>query len=60
MGVSPADRKKLERFIDSIPDVPTVTKENVKQDAGIRGFDLKKRMLHDMKEFAEDAEEVDG
>lgn len=60
LGVSPADRKKLERFIDSIPDVPTVTKENVKQDAGIRGFDLKKRMLHDMKEFAEDAEEVDG
>lgn len=56
LGVPDIDRRELEEFIDSIPDIPQVVRDNVKEDAGIRSFNLKKRMFHDIKEFSEDAE----
>ena len=51
MGVPDTDRKELEAFIDSIPEVPSVVRERVKEDARIKKFDLKKRMLEDAEEF---------
>ena len=59
LGVPRADRKELERFIDSIPEVPQAVRESVKEDARIKAFDLRKRMLNDIKEFAEYEETED-
>ena len=38
------DRKELEEFIDAIPEIPVIVRENIKEDARIKAFDLKKRM----------------
>lgn len=59
LGVPAADRKELEEFIDSIPEVPQYIKESVKEDARIKTFDLKRRMMNDIKEFAEYEETTD-
>ena len=53
MGAAPADRKRLEHFIDSIPDLPEVAKKRVKEDAGINRLDLLQRLLDDQKEFTD-------
>lgn len=56
LGVPETDTKELEEFIDSIPDIPVIVKENIKEDAQIKTFDLKKRMLYDIKEFGDKEE----
>lgn len=56
LGVPEIDTKELEEFIDSIPDIPVIVKENIKEDAQIKTFDLKKRMLYDIKEFGDKEE----
>ena len=56
LGVTPTDREKLEQFIDSIPDIPAAVRDNVKEDARIKKFELKQRMIHDIKEFSEPTE----
>lgn len=58
LGSPETDRKRVEAFIDSIPEIPAIIKENVKEDARINGFNLKKRMLFDKSEFA-DVEEIE-
>ncbi len=58
LGSPATDRKRVKEFIDSIPEIPEIVRENVKEDARINGFNLKKRMLYDKSEFA-DAEEVE-
>lgn len=58
LGSPDTDRKRVEEFIDSIPEIPVIVKENVKEDARINGFNLKKRMLYDKSEFV-DAEEIE-
>lgn len=58
LGTPDPDRKRVEEFIDSIPEIPVIIKENVKEDARINGFNLKKRMLYDKTEFA-DVEEIE-
>ncbi len=60
MGVPATDRKRLEEFIDAIPDVPVAVRENVKEDARIKKFDLKRRMLYDIKEFSEPEDQGSG
>lgn len=54
LGVPEIDRKELEKFIDDIPDIPVIVREHVKEDARIKGMDLKERMLYDIKEFSEE------
>ena len=49
LGVPEIDRKELEEFIDAIPEIPVIVRENIKEDARIKAFDLKKRMLYDIK-----------
>ena len=49
-------KKELEEFIDAIPEIPVIVRDNIKEDARIKAFDLKKRMLYDIKEFGEDNE----
>lgn len=56
MGAVKEDRKQLERFIDSIPDIPEVSRKRVKEDAGILPANLLKRMAEDVKEFGDDEE----
>ncbi len=57
LGVPAIDRKQLEEFIDAIPDIPVAVRDSVKEDARIKTFNLKKRMLHDIKEFGDTGEE---
>lgn len=57
LGVEDIDRKDLEEFIDAIPEVPHIVLDNVKQDAGIKKFNLKNRMIHDIQEFSTDESE---
>lgn len=54
LGVPAIDRKELEGFIDSIPEIPVAVRDNLKEDARIRKFDLKKRMIYDIEEFSEE------
>ena len=54
LGIPAIDRKRLDEFIDSIPEISTTVRENLKEDAGIKKFDLKKRMLHDIEELSEE------
>ncbi|MDO4779818.1 MAG: hypothetical protein Q3992_02195 [Bacteroides sp.] len=51
LGVADTDRKELEAFIDNIPDIPVLVKERLKEDSGIKKFDLRKRMIQDAEEF---------
>lgn len=54
MGATRANRKELEAFIDSIPEIPEVTRNRVKEDAGISRRDFVKRIIEDVKEFGDD------
>lgn len=56
LGVPAIDRKELEEFIDSIPEIPVITRNNLKEDARIKKMDLKNRMIHDIEEFSEEDE----
>ena len=57
LGVPAIDRKGLEGFIDSIPEIPIAVRDNLKEDARIKKFDLKKRMIYDIEEFSEEDSE---
>lgn len=54
LGVPETDRKELEEFIDEIPDIPMIVRDRLKEDAQIKKFNLKKRMIEDAEEFRED------
>jgi len=56
LGLPATDRRRVEQLIDSIPEVPELVRESVKEDANISTFNLKKRMLHDIEEFSEQSE----
>lgn len=56
MGAPDVDRKELEAFIDSIPDVPESVRRSAKEDAGILKRNLLDKMLADAKEFADPTE----
>ncbi|MCM1450660.1 MAG: hypothetical protein NC102_00155 [Clostridium sp.] len=53
MGAPKADRKELEAFIDSIPDLPEVSRRRVKEDAGISRRSLLDRMIEDARDFGD-------
>lgn len=54
LGVDEIDRKELAQFIDDIPDTPEIIKDNIREDAKIKKFELKKRMIYDVQEFSEE------
>lgn len=54
LGVPDTNLRELEEFIDDIPDIPVIVRERLKEDAQIKKFNLKKRMLEDAEEFSED------
>lgn len=56
MGARKADRRELEEFIDSIPDIPEISRNRVKEDAGIKPRNMMERMLADIKEFGNEEE----
>lgn len=56
LGAPAANRRQLEEFIDTIPEIPQLTRDRVKEDAGLKKKDLLKRMIEDVKEFADETE----
>lgn len=56
LGAPGADRRELEAFIDEIPEIPQLTRQRVKEDAGILPKNLLKRMAEDVKEFADETD----
>lgn len=56
LGAPAANRREIESFIDTIPDIPELVRDRAKEDAGAKRKDLLKRMLNDVKEFADDTE----
>lgn len=54
LGAPKADRKELEAFIDSLPEMPEQSRTRVKEDAGIVRRDLLARMADDIKEFSDE------
>lgn len=54
IGAPKADRKELEAFIDTIPEIPEVSRIRAKEDAGILKKDLMSRLLADVKEFGDE------
>lgn len=56
LGLPATDRRRVEKLIDAIPEVPELVRASVKEDAAINQFDLKKRMLHDIEEFSDQSE----
>lgn len=56
LGAPAADRRELEALIDSIPDVPELVRDRVKEDSGIKKKDLLKRMFEDAKEFTDETD----
>lgn len=56
LGAPSADRRELEAFIDTIPEIPQLTRQRVKEDAGILPKNLLKRMAEDVKEFADETD----
>lgn len=56
MGAPKADRRELEEFIDSLPEIPEASRRRVKEDAGIQRRNLLERMMSDSKEFGDNEE----
>lgn len=54
LGAPRADRKEIDAFIDSIPDIPEVSRQRVKEDAGIKPRNLLSRIMEDIKEFGDE------
>lgn len=54
MGAPKANRRELEEFIDSIPDIPEACRTRIKEDAGISRRNLLRRMAEDIKEFGDE------
>ena len=56
MGAPKADRRELEAFINSLPDIPEVSRRRVKEDAGILRRSILDRMAEDIKDFSDEEE----
>lgn len=54
LGAPRTNRKELEAFVDSLPDIPAVAANRVKEDAGLKPKDLMRRMAEDIKEFGDE------
>lgn len=59
VGAPSADRRELEAFIDAIPDVPSLTRARVKQDAGIAARNLLERLASDRRDFGQNDDNHD-
>ncbi|MDE5786176.1 MAG: hypothetical protein K2H98_06540 [Duncaniella sp.] len=56
MGAPKADRAEVDRFIDSIPDIPVIHRQRIKEDAGIKKRNLLNNLLQDIKDYGEESE----
>lgn len=56
LGAPAADRREVDAFIDEIPEIPEITRRRVKEDAGVLKKNLLKRMIEDVKEFADETD----
>lgn len=54
LGAPRIDRREIDAFIDSIPDIPEISRQRIKEDAGIRKRNLLYRMIEDIKEFGDE------
>jgi hypothetical protein len=58
LGLEPEDKKELDEFIDSLPDIPVIKKERLKREAGTRPFDIMKNMSEDFEQFVDEEDET--
>lgn len=61
IGVEPQDKKEVERFLDSLPDIPAIKMQRAKSDAGVDGykFNILRNMAEDIDDFVEDEDKKD-
>lgn len=57
VGLDGTDKKELEAFLDSIPEIPQITLDRVKAEAGIKKFQIFEHMTQDINEFGEENSE---
>lgn len=57
MGAPKADRREIEQIINSIPDIPEMSRQRVMEDAGVTRRNLLSRMMEDAKEFGDEEKE---
>ena len=57
MGAPKADRREIEQIINSIPDIPEMSRQRVMEDAGVTRRNLLSRMMDDAKEFGDEEKE---
>ena len=53
LGLPETDEAEIIKIIDSVPNIPQVVRENLKEDAGVAKMDLKRRLLYDQKNFGD-------
>lgn len=51
LGLPEPDEAEIVEIIDSVPNIPQLVRDNLKEDAGVKKMDLKKRLLYDQKNF---------
>ena len=56
LGLPATNRRQVEKLIDTIPEIPELVRDSLKEDANISRFQLKKRLLHDIEEFSEETQ----
>lgn len=56
MGAPRADVREIERFVDALPEIPELTRDRIKEDAGVKKRNLLSRLAEDVKEFTPDDE----
>lgn len=57
IGLEGTDKKELEEFLDSIPEIPQIKLDRVKAEAGIKKFQVFDHMIQDIDEFSEENSE---
>lgn len=53
LGLPEPDEAEILEIIDSVPNIPQVVRENLKEDAGVAKMDLKRRLLYDKQNFGD-------
>ncbi len=60
LGLPEPDEAEIVEIIDSVPNIPQHVRDSLKEDAGVKKMDLKKRLLHDQKNFGDSGEGQPG
>jgi len=59
LGLPEPDEAEIVEIIDSVPNIPQIVRDHLKEDAGVAKMNLKNRLLYDKKNFG-DSDEGSG